>query len=161
MYTFETVTSCRIPEFVAVLVNGLWMPPGRVGVVTVLPGVWMVIGGTPSVHGLWFMVRFTPPVNCCVPPMPSPFGPTVGLGVGVRGTGTCAYGQGAKIRQIFARPERPMVWGRPGPAERPVRVALRFTRFEIRTDWMVALDVTGNDALIGPNWPAVKAIVEM
>jgi hypothetical protein len=102
------------------------------------------------------MVSATPPGMICVPPTPIPV-----AAVGVSGTGTCAYGQGAKIRQIFAIPERPSVLGAGGPAERPVRMPLRFTRFEIRTDWMVGLDVTGSDTLTGPNWPKPKAIVEM
>jgi hypothetical protein len=154
--TFETVTTWSTPESWAVTLNGDWMPLGRVGVVMVLFGVWIVIGGWPTVHGPCCMVSATPPGMNCVPPTPIPV-----PAVGVSGTGTCAYGQGAKIRQIFAIPERPMAWGAGGPAERPVRVAAWFTRFEIRTDWMVGLDVTGSDTLIGPNWPPVKAIVEM
>jgi hypothetical protein len=58
-------------------------------------------------------------------------------------------------------PERPMGLGAGGPAERPLREAPVLTRLEIRTDWMVALDVTGNESWIGPNCPQVKPIVEM
>jgi hypothetical protein len=132
------------------------MPPGRVGVVMAVFGVWMVMGGWPIVHGEWYMVSATPPGMTCVPPTPIPV-----PAVGESGTGTGTHGPPLKTRQIFAIPERPIGLGAGGPPERPVRVPVRLKRFEIRTDWMVPLDVTGSDALMGPNWPAEKLIVEM
>jgi hypothetical protein len=130
------------------------MPPGRAGVVTVLFGVCIVSTGCPTVHALCCMVIATAPGTTCVPPMPIPV-----LALGVSGTGTCASAQGAKTRQIFARPDRPMGLPAGGPTDRPVWVPVRFPRFEIRTDWMVPLEVTGSDTWTGPNWPPLKPMV--
>jgi len=43
----------------------------------------------------------------------------------------------------------------------PVMVPVRLPKFVTRTDAMVGFDVTGSDAVIGPNSPAPKAIVKM
>ena len=117
----------------------------------------MVIVGWPTVHGWCCMVSATAPGTVCVPPMPMPIPPVVG----VSGTFTAEMHAGPKIRQTFTRPERPMGLADGGPAERPVAVPVRFAMPDIRSDWMVALDVTGSDVLIGPNCPPLNKMVEM
>jgi hypothetical protein len=113
----------------------------------------MVVLAVPTVQALCCMVIATAPGMFCVPPTPSPVPPA-----GVSGTVTFAYWHGAKTRQIFAVPARP-IWPPPGAPERPVKLPLVFDIPVKITELMVTLDVTGSELVTGPRSPALIAML--
>ena len=134
---------------------GPWAkPPGSTGVVILVLGVWIVITGCPIVQGACWSVIWTGPGTVTVPPIPMPAPPVVGAS----GNGMLAYWQGAKNRQIFAVPERPMVPPPGGPPEIAGNEPVRFCiPVKIRLFVEMPPAVIGRLVVIGPMAPLGSA----